>query len=211
MVSDSPLGDTLRTVGGAPDDPSGEDDMHWSRTRAASSATFLLALFLAAPSATAPASPEPTRVHKSVRGTLQSVDQRLSSVIMKSDTGESLTWRFSPAVIAEAAKAEVGAPVIVIYRQTAQNEKRVTALAFPSAAAKAVYVNLTGARVVLRSSAAKDQVCGPESGPVTESVILPGARAEVKDACWCCAPSGNTCTPGNKTGNGQAFLERCFE
>lgn len=113
MVSDSPLGDTLRTVGGAPDDPSGEDDMHWSRTRAA------------------------------------------------------------------------------------------------GAAAKAV--NLTGARVVLRSSAAKDEVCGPESDPVTESVILPGGRAEVKDACWCCAPSGNTCTPANKTGNGQAFLERCFE
>lgn len=208
------LGDTLRTVGGAPDAPSREDDMHCSRTSAASAPSLLLALFLSAPPppATAQASPEPARVHKSVRGTLQSVDRRLSSVIMKSDAGESLTWRFSPAVIGEAAKFEAGTPVIVIYRQTAQNEKRVTALAFPGAAAKPVYVNLTGSRVVLRSGAAVGDVCGQaESGTVTESIIPPGERAEVKEACWCCAPSGNTCTPGNKSGNGQAFLERCFE
>src|SRR6266850_500174 len=80
-------GDTLRTVGGAPDDPSGEDDMHWSRASALSAPSFLLALFLGAPPppAGAQASPEPARVHKSVRGTLQSVDNRQSSVIMKSD------------------------------------------------------------------------------------------------------------------------------
>jgi hypothetical protein len=187
--------------------------MHWSRTSALSASSFSLALLLGtpAPSATAQASPEPARVHKSVRGTLQSVDPRLSSVIMKSDTGETLTWRFGPAVIAEAAKFKAGAPVIVIYRQTAPNEKRVTALAFPGAATKPTYVNLTGARVVLRSAAAVGDVCGPsESGAVTESVIPPGERAEVKDACWCCAPAGNTCTPGNKSGIGQAFLERCF-
>jgi hypothetical protein len=175
----------------------------------------LLALFLGAPApsaATAQASPEPARVHKSVRGTLQSVDSRLSSVIMKSDAGETLTWRFGPAVIAEAAKFKAGTPVIVIYRQTAPNEKRVTALAFPGAAATPVYVNLTGARVSLLSAAAKDEVCGQaDAGPVTESVIPPGERAEVKDACWCCAPSGNACATGNKSGNGLAFLERCFE
>ena len=127
--------------------------MHWSKTTAALS--FVLALFQGAPPppATAQASPEPSRVHKSVRGTLQSVDSRLSSVIMKSDAGETLTWRFRPAVIGEAAKFKAGTPVIVIYRQTAPNEKRVTALAFPGAATKPVYVNLTGARVVLRSAA----------------------------------------------------------
>ena len=187
--------------------------MHWSRTSALSASSFSLALVLGtpAPSATAQASPEPARVHKSVRGTLQSVDRRLSSVIMKSDAGETLTWRFGPAVITEAAKFKAGAPVIVIYRQTAPNEKRVTALAFPGAATKPVYVNLTGARVVLRSAPAVGDVCGPaESGSVTESVIPPGERAEVKDACWCCAPTGNTCTPGNKSGIGQALLERCF-
>jgi hypothetical protein len=49
-----------------------------------------------------------------------------------------------------------------------------------------------------------------QRGAVTESFISPGERAEVKDACWCCAPTGNTCTPGNKSGIGQALLERCF-
>jgi hypothetical protein len=187
--------------------------MHWSRTSAASS-SLLFALFLGAPPppAAAQASPEPARVPKSVRGTLVSVDSRLESVIMKADTGESLTWRFSPAVIAEAAKFKAGSPVIVIYRQIALNEKRVTALAFPGAAAKPVYVNLTGARISLRSAAAKDGVCGQaDAGPVTESVLPPGERADVKDACWCCAPSGNACTTGTKSGNGLAFLERCFE
>lgn len=187
--------------------------MHGSRTSAASSSLlFALFLGLVPPPAAAPASPEPARVSQSVRGSLVSVDSRLYSVVMKADTGESLTWRFSPAVIAEAAKFKSGAPVIVIYRQIAPNEKRVTALAFPGAAPKPVYVNLTGARISLRSAGAKDQVCGQgDPGPVTESVLPPGERADVKDACWCCAPSGNACTTANRTGNGLAFLERCFE
>jgi hypothetical protein len=187
--------------------------MHRSRTSAASS-FLLIALFLAAPPppAAAQASPEPARAHKSVRGTLVSVDGRDGNVIMKADTGESLTWHFSPAVIVEAAKFKAGTPVIVIYRQTSPSEKRVTALAFPGAAAKPVYVNLTGARISLRSAAAKGEVCGQaDAGPVTESVLPPGERADVKEACWCCAPSGDACTTGTKSGNGLAFLERCFE
>jgi hypothetical protein len=188
--------------------------MYWSRTSALSAPSLLFALFLGAPPppATAQASPEPARVPKSVRGTLQSVDLRLSSVIMKSDGGETLTWRFSPAVIGEAAKFKAGAPVIVIYRQTAPNEKRVTALAFPGAAAKPVYVNLTGAPIVLRSGAAAGELCTQgTSGPITETVLPASERADVKDACWCCALSGETCTLGNRSGNGLAFLERCFE
>jgi hypothetical protein len=187
--------------------------MHGSRTSAASSSLlFALFLGLVPPLAGAPASPEPARVSQSVRGSLVSVDSRLYSVVMKADTGESLTWRFSPAVIAEATKFKSGAPVIVIYRQIAPNEKRVTALAFPGAAPKPVYVNLTGARISLRSAGAKDQVCGQgDPGLVTESVLPPGERADVKDACWCCAPSGNACTTANRTGNGLAFLDRCFE
>jgi hypothetical protein len=189
--------------------------MHWSRKTSAASSSLLFALFLGLPpapaAAQASASPE-TRVSKSVRGSLVSVDSRLQSVVMKADTGESLTWRFSPAVIAEAAKFKTGAPVIVIYRQIAANEKRVTALAFPGAASRPIYVNLTGARISLRSAGGKDQVCGQgDPGPVTESVLPPGERADIKDACWCCAPSGEACTTGNRTGNGLAFLERCFE
>ena len=186
--------------------------MHWSPPHASSSLLFVLFLAAPSPAAAAPASPVPARVSKSVRGNLVSVDSRLQSVIMKADTGESLTWRFSPAVIAEAAKFKAGAPVIVIYRQIAPNEKRVTALAFPGAAPKPVYVNLTGARISLRSAGANEQLCGQaDVGRVTESVLPPGERADVKDACWCCAPSGNECTTANRTGNGLAFLERCFE
>ncbi len=62
--------------------------MHWSWTSALSASSFLLALFLGAPPfAAAQASPEPARVHKSVRGTLQGVDGRLSSVIMSPTPG----------------------------------------------------------------------------------------------------------------------------
>ena len=31
------------------------------------------------------------------------------------------------------------------------------------------------------------------------------------EECWCCAPSGQTCTPGNKTGLGRALLVQCFK
>jgi len=102
--------------------------------------------------------------------------------------------------------------MIVIYRQVSSNEKRVTAVAFPGTASTPTYVNLTGSRVVLRSAAAVADVCGrADAGPVSESIIPAGGRAEVMDACWCCAPARDACTPGNKSGPGQAFLERCFE
>src|SRR5450432_3398169 len=99
--------------------------MHFSKASATAMRSLLLAVLLGAPSpaAMAQASPEPAPVHKSVRGTLDRVDSRLSSVIMKSDTGETMTWRFSPAVIGEAAKFKAGTPVIVIYRQTSPSEK----------------------------------------------------------------------------------------
>jgi hypothetical protein len=174
----------------------------------AASVAVLATLSLAAePSAAA------ARVSKSVRGTLQSVDSRLNSVIMTTDDGQRLSWRFSPAVITEAVKFSKGAPVIVIYRQISPNEKRVTAIAFPGAAATPIYVNLTGSRVLLRSSAAdaNGQCPLPVEGPVSESVMPVGGRAELTQGCWCCAPAGNTCTPGTRAGLGQAFLERCFE
>ena len=174
---------------------------------------LLLGLGLAAPLLAAEPSPAvPAPAHKSVRGTLQGVDKGQGAVNMTADDGKSVAWRFSPAVVGEVAKVTIGAPMIVIYRQTASNEKRVTAVAFPGMAAKPTYVNLTGERVVLRSAAmAGDSCSNPSSGPVSESVVAAGSRAEVLDGCWCCAPFGNTCTPGNKSGQGMAFLERCFE
>jgi hypothetical protein len=174
---------------------------------------FLLGLGLGAPLLAAEPSPAvPAPAHKSVRGTLQGVDKSPGAVNMTTDDGKSVAWRFSPAVVTEVAKVPIGASMIVIYRQTASNEKRVTAIAFPGTAAKPTYVNLTGERVVLRSAVMVGDSCSnPGPGPVSESVIPAGGRAEVLDGCWCCAPFGNKCTPGNKSGLGQAFLERCFE
>jgi hypothetical protein len=160
--------------------------------------------------AQAPAgSPAP---HKSVYGKLDHVDSSRNSVVMKSDAGESLVWRFEPAVIAEAVKFKPGDAMIVIYRQVSPNEKRVTALAFPGAASTPIYVNTTGARVVVRSSPAVGGVCGqPGAGPISESTIPSGGLAEVLEACWCCAAPGEPCTPGNKSGLGRALLVQCFK
>jgi hypothetical protein len=123
---------------------------------------------------------------------------------MESDAGEQLAWRLEPTVIAEATRFKAGAPMIVIYRQLAANERRVTAVAFPGTAKTPLYFNRTGTRLVLRGAPAVDGACGrAEAGPVSESTIPDGGLAEVTDACWCCAPAGESCTPGNKTGQGR--------
>jgi hypothetical protein len=167
---------------------------------------------VASPRARAQPSTESARAQKSVRGTLQSVDKSLNGLIMKSDAGKRLAWQFDAAVIAELAKFKAGVPVIVIYRQISSNEKRVTAIAFPDPSQKATYVNMTGERVVVRSAPAVADACGAaDPGSVTELTIPAAGRAEVLEACWCCAPVGGTCAPGNKSGLGQAFLARCFE
>ena len=180
-------------------------------TRALPALSFLVALGLVGPSRAAEPPAADARPHKSVRGTLQSVDVRLRGAVMTTDDGQRLAWRFNAAVIAAVAKFAPGSPMIVIYRQISSNEKRVTAVAFPGTAATPVYVNLTGARVLLRSSAAVNEACGgAEGSAVRESVMPPGGRAEVLEGCWCCAPSGETCSPTTRAGQGQAFLERCF-
>jgi hypothetical protein len=149
---------------------------------------------------------------KSVYGKLESVDTRLNGAFMRSDQGKRLAWRFDKKVIAEMARFHPGDPMIVIYRQISSNEKRVTAVAFPGSAETPVYVNLTGARVLLRSAPMKDGACGaPDAGPIVDSVIPDGGRAEAPDACWCCSTSDATCNPANKTGKGIALLSQCFE
>ena len=40
---------------------------------------------------------------------------------------------------------------------------------------------------------------------VNEISIIEGGLAETADACWCCAPDGEACAPGNQTGLGKAF------
>src|SRR5262245_5889926 len=179
----------------------------------------LLAVALAAPigagaaRAADPPSPAPAGApHKSVYGKLTRVDDVRNGVIMKTDAGENMAWRFHPRVIAEAKKFKEGDPMIVIYRQIASNEKRVTALAFPGSASSPIYVNTTGSRVLVRSSAMSNGVCGqPDAGPISDVTIPAAGVSEVLEACWCCAASGESCTPGNKSGNGRALLVACFK
>jgi hypothetical protein len=159
-----------------------------------------------------PTIPDPTLPHKSVYGTLAAVDKSLNGVAMTTEAGERMAWRFNPRVVEEAGQFKLGDRMIVIYRQIASNEKRVTALAFPGSAKTPIYVNTTGGRVVVRSTAPVDGVCGRSSeGQVTEAVIPAGGIAEVLEGCWCCAAVGESCTPGNKSGNGRALLVHCFE
>jgi hypothetical protein len=183
-----------------------------SRLHVASSLGLVAALLLGTwphASAQAPApTPAPT---KSVRGKLLSVDTALNSVLMTENSGQQMAWHFDAQIVAEAARFEPGDPVIVIYRQTAPQQKRVTALAFPGSAKTPIYVNLTGERVVVRSAAAAaDGSCDQTSGPVSDVTIPAGGLAEVMEGCWCCAPAGSTCTPGTKSGLGRAFLAQCF-
>lgn len=131
---------------------------------------------------------------------------------MKSDSGQRMAWRFDAAVVAEVARFKPGDAMIVIYRQVTPADKKVTAVAFPGSAPTALYVNMTGSSVLLRSAPATDGVCGKaDAGPVSDSVIPDRGMAEASGACWCCAPSGGSCTPGNKTGEGKALLVSCFE
>lgn len=186
------------------------------RSGAVSPAVVLLGIVLGAPApraATQAAAPADTpRPHKSVYGKLASVDKTRNGVVMKSDAGERLAWRFDAAVIAELARFKPGDPMIVIYRQIAPNEKRVTAVAFPGSASTPIYVNMTGSRVVVRSSAAVGGECDQASGgPVSEATIPSGGIAEVLEGCWCCAAAGETCRPGNKSGLGRALLVSCFK
>jgi hypothetical protein len=160
--------------------------------------------------AQAPASAKPPQ--KSVRGTLESVDKSQSRIFMKADDGQRLAWRFDPRIIEEASRYKPGDPLIVIYRQLARNEKAVTALAFPGTAGSPIYLNLTGARVLVRSAPMVDGACGQGSaGPANDTTVPSGGLTEVLDGCWCCAPDGSTCTPGTKSGLGRAILVQCYE
>jgi hypothetical protein len=164
-----------------------------------------------APAAAAQGQPAAAAAHKSVRGKLETVDRQLNGVIMTTDEGKRVAWKFSPEVIARLAPFKAGDPVIVIYRLHGGG-KAVTAIAFPGTAATPVYVNTSGERVQLVGGPIVDGACGqPSDTPLSTTTIPAGGQAEVKDACWCCAPAGESCIPGNKTGVGQAFLANCLK
>jgi len=158
---------------------------------------------------TAPAEAAPA-AHKSAYGTLESVDKSLRGLIMKSNEGKRIAWRFEKAVIEELANFKPGSPVIVIYRQRG-TDKAVTAVAFPGATATPTYVNSTGERLEFFSGAMVNGVCGAGEPPFDRTTLPVGGIAETTNACWCCAPAGEGCTPANKTGVGKAFLTRCYK
>jgi hypothetical protein len=164
----------------------------------------------AAPAAAPAATPAPT---KSVYGKLLSVDTKLNNVLMAEDGGAQLAWQFSAPIVAEAARFKAGDPLIVIYRQIGPGakDKRVTAIAFPGTAKSPIYVNMTGDRVVLRSAAGVGDRCDQTTGAVSESTIPAGGLAEVLESCWCCAPAGEACSPGTRSGLGRAYLAQCFK
>lgn len=148
---------------------------------------------------------------KSVRGTLETVDQSASGIIMKTEEGKRVAWKFDKALVARLAEFKPGDKVIVIYRMRGA-DKAVTAIAFPGAAKTAVYHNTSGQRVELVGGPMVNGACGePSKDPVSVTSIPNGGQGEVPQACWCCAPAGGMCIPANKTGAGQAFLVNCYE
>jgi len=116
-----------------------------------------------------------------------------------------------PEVVTAVKEFEPGAEMIVIYRQTGPSQKLVTAVAFPGTATVPTYVNLTGSRVVLRSGPAVDGSCDQATDVLSETPIIEGGQAETEAACWCCAVEDGSCTPSSQTGQGRAFLVRCFK
>jgi hypothetical protein len=139
------------------------------------------------------------------------VDKSLNGVIMRTDDNKRMAWRFDKAVIDQLAPFKPGDPIVVIYRQRG-SDKAVTAVAFPGAAASPVYINTTGHRVQFVSGPMVSGACGQASDtPLNQTTIPVDGKAEVSDACWCCAPAGESCIPANKTGLGQAFLTQCYK
>jgi hypothetical protein len=137
---------------------------------------------------------------RTVYGKLELVNDQRGGVIVVSDDGQRMAWRFNKAVLEEVARFKPG------------GDKVVTAIAFPGAAASPVYVNTTGERVELVSGPMVDGACGRRADTLPNTTTIPiGGQAETSDACWCCAPAGESCTPANRTGLGKAFLARCYE
>jgi hypothetical protein len=150
-------------------------------------------------------------VYRSAHGTLVGVDATAGTILMKTDEGKTMAWKFDAAVTGQLGAYKKGDPVVVIYRLRGA-DKAVTAVAFPGTADRPVYVNTSEERVQIVGGPLVNGACGqPSDVPLSTTTIPAGGQAVVADACWCCAPAGEACIPGNKTGNGQAFLARCFK
>jgi hypothetical protein len=148
---------------------------------------------------------------RTVYGKLEMVNESVNGVAIVSDKGQRMAWQLDRKVIDQIKGFPPGDPVIVIYRERGGG-KAVTAIAFPGKAKTPIYVNTAGERVELVSGPKVDGACGkaPETS-IHRTTIPTGGRAETQDECWCCAPAGQACVPGNRTGLGLAFLVHCYE
>lgn len=150
-------------------------------------------------------------VYTSVNGKIEAIDTQLNGIVLRTDSGERLAWKFSPRVIRAVGGHKPGDPMWVIYRQLSPSERAVTALGFPGADPRTIYVNATGHRVVLRTGPAVEGRCdGDDPAKVTDVAMPSGRSTENPGACWCCAGSGRTCPPANHSGAGRIVLTQCF-
>jgi|SRR5215470_10394365 len=158
------------------------------------------------------AAPKPLQT-TSIQGTLVSVDTKLKGIIMRTEAGQKMAWRFRAGVIDEAAKFKPKTPMWVIYRDLSPGNRAVTAVGFPGVEPKPVYVNGTGERVRLRTGPMIDGKCQgiPEGTPAAADVtVAAGSSTDDTAACWCCAPTDKTCEPVNRSGAGRIILAACF-
>jgi len=153
----------------------------------------------------------PPLVYTSVNGKIEAIDTQLNGISLRTDSGQRLAWKFSPRVIQAVGDHKPGDPMWVIYRQLSPSERAVTALGFPGADPRTIYVNATGRRVVLRTGPATEDKCeGADASKVTDVTMPSGRSTENPGACWCCAGSGHTCPPVNHSGAGRIVLTQCF-
>jgi hypothetical protein len=158
---------------------------------------------------------ESALVFRSIDGTLERVDTGLNGVILQGSDGKRQAWQLPAPVIREAAHFKPGDRMWVIYRQLNPSDSTVTALGFPGAEEKPVYINAAGEMIVLRTGPLVNGTCGPAPTDQirTQDVPMGTTLAEEGD-CWCCATRGKSCQLANRShdanGTGRIILARCF-
>lgn len=154
-------------------------------------------------------------IDRSIEGTIVRVDTRLNGIILKGSDGRNHAWQLRAPVIKEATRYKPGDWMWVIYREIAPGSRAVTAIGFPGAEEKPVYVNATGDPVVLRTGPYTEGACRRvEPEQMTEYVMRPGAELVAEAPCWCCASKNNECQLANRShdehGTGRIVLSRCY-
>jgi hypothetical protein len=172
------------------------------------------------PGAAAQLPNQPQLAQGSLRGTLVRVDKPLSGLIMRNEEGRQMAWRLDRSVIDVLATAKAGDPMWVIYREFGGGNRAVTAIGFPGATQKPVYVNATGSMVLLRTGAYVENQCRTGYPRAEDAVgnyrLRRGSSTEDAAPCWCCSPIEDSCEPANRAYEagdkvtGRIVLARCY-